>query len=182
MKALPVKKILSLMAVLTAMSLTISSVFAASPAGFTSTEIKVNAQVGVSCQEIQQGAFPSPLIIDTQTSAEQTFTPSADELVRCTNGTVFTVKVSSTNGSAIDQTCTSGGVANMVLKSASWPSDNIGYIFMCAGDTDGTGHFTGAGFATAKAMGIGIKILAAEAQAALAHADYSDMVTLTISY
>jgi hypothetical protein len=31
-------------------------------------------------------------------------------------------------------------------------------------------------------MGISIKVLAADAQAAMAHADYSDTVTLTISY
>ena len=176
------KKIILLMAALAAMSFAINPVFAASPAGFTSAEIKVNAQVGVSCQEIQQGAFPSPLIIDTQTPVEQAFPPSADELVRCTNGTVFTVKVSSANGSALDQTCTSGGVGNMVLKSSSWPSDVIGYTFACGGDTDGNGRFTGAGYNANKALGIGIKIAAADAQAAIAHNDYSDTVTLTITY
>jgi hypothetical protein len=70
----------------------------------------------------------------------------------------------------------------MALKSAIWASDKIAYTFMCAGDTDGAGHFTGAGGTTARAMGIGIKILAADVQAAIAHNDYSDTVTMTISY
>jgi spore coat protein U-like protein len=53
---------------------------------------------------------------------------------------------------------------------------------MCAGDTDGVGHFTGGGYTTAKSLGISIKVPAANAQTAIAHADYSDTVTLTISY
>jgi hypothetical protein len=155
---------------------------AATPAGFASTTVTVNAQVLVSCQEAQHGAFPNPLIIDTQAASDQTFAPSADELVRCTNGAVFTVKVSSANGTALDQTCTSGGVSGMALRSASWPGDAVAYNFMCAGDTGGTGNFTGLGYTTARAMGISIKVPVANAQTALAHADYSDTVTLTISY
>jgi hypothetical protein len=177
-----VKKILWLMAALTAMSPMIKDSSAATPAGFAYTAVKVNAQVNVACLEAQHGVFPSPLIIDTQTVSDQTFLPSGDELVKCTNGVIFTVKVSSANGTALDQTCTSSGVGGMELKSASWPSDKINYIFMCAGDTGGTGHFTGAGYIMAKAMGISIKVAAADAQAALAHDDYSDTVTMTISY
>lgn len=170
------------MTVLAAMRLTIGSASAATPVGFGYTTIDVKAQVIVSCQEVQHGTFPAPLIIDTQAANEQEFAPNTDELVRCTNGTVFTVKVTSTNGSALDQTCTSNGVNNMVLKSASWPVDTISYTFMCSGDTDGNGLFTGAGYNTNKALGIGIKVMAADAQAAIAHADYSDTVTLTITY
>ncbi|GAB6268279.1 MAG: hypothetical protein STSR0002_10200 [Smithella sp.] len=176
------KKILWLMAVFTAMSFMTGTAFAANPTGFATATVKVNAQIIVSCQEAQHGSFPSPLTIDTETAGDQTFTPSTDEIVRCTNGTVFTVKVSSANGTALDQTCTSGGVSSMALRSASWPSDKIDYTFMCAGDTGGNGNFTGAGYTTTRAMGIGIKVLAANAQAALAHNDYSDTVTLTISY
>jgi hypothetical protein len=155
---------------------------AATPAGFANTTVAVNAQVNLTCEEVQHGAFPNPIMIDTQVTADQTFSPTADELVKCTKGAVFTVKVSSANGTALDQICTSGGVGNMTLKSASWPSDVIDYTFMCAGDTDGAGHFTGAGYNTAKALGIGVKVLAANAQAAFAHADYSDTVTVTLSY
>ena len=176
------KKILWLMAVFTAMSFTADTASAASPAGFMNTTVSVNAQVLVSCQEVQHGSFPSPLTIDTEATGDQTFTPTADELVRCTNGTVFTVKVSSANGTALDQTCTSGGVSGMALRSASSPGDVIAYTFMCAGDTGGAGNFTGAGHTTARAMGISNKIPAANAQAVLAHADYTDTVTLTISY
>jgi hypothetical protein len=177
-----VKKILGVMAVFAAMTMITVTASAATPDGFNNTTVKVNAQVTVSCQEAQHGAFPSPLTIDTQLSGDQNFSPSADELVKCTNGAVFTVKVSSANGTALDQTCTSGGVSGMALRSASWPGDAISYTFMCAGDTTGAGNFTGAGFTTAKAMGISIRVLAANAQTALAHADYSDTVTLTISY
>jgi hypothetical protein len=177
-----VKKILWLMAVFTAMSMITGIAFAAKPSGFSSTTVTVSAQVSGVCEEAQHGSFPSPLSIDPLLATDLTFSPSADELIRCVNGTVFTVKVSSTNGTAIDQTCTSGGVSSMALQSASWASDKIAYTFMCAGDTDGAGHFTGGGFATAKSMGISIKVLAADAQAALAHADYSDTVTMTISY
>ena len=70
----------------------------------------------------------------------------------------------------------------MALRSAGTPGDAIAYTFMCAGDTDGVGHFTGGGYTTAKALGISIKVPAANAQTAVAHADYSDTVTLTISY
>ncbi|PKN38513.1 MAG: hypothetical protein CVU62_06670 [Deltaproteobacteria bacterium HGW-Deltaproteobacteria-2] len=132
--------------------------------------------------EAQHGSFPNPLTIDSQSAADQNFSPTADELVKCTNGVVFTVNVSSANGTAVNQTCTSGGVSGMALRSISWPADAIAYTFMCAGDTGGTGHFTGAGYTTARAMGISIKVPAADAQAAIAHTDYSDMVTLTLSY
>jgi spore coat protein U-like protein len=53
---------------------------------------------------------------------------------------------------------------------------------MCAGNTDGAGHFTGAGYISAKSLGISIKILQADAQSAIAHGDYSDTVTLTLNY
>ena len=147
-----------------------------------SADIVVNAKVTAACQEALHGAFPNPLMIETQSATDQIFAPSADELVRCSNGMFFTVKVSSANGTAVGQTCTSGGVSGMALKSASWPGDMVAYTFMCAGDTDGAGHFTGAGYNTAKALGISIKVLQADAQAAFAHADYSDTVTLTLSY
>jgi spore coat protein U-like protein len=70
----------------------------------------------------------------------------------------------------------------MALKSAGSPADVVAYTLVCAGDTDGLGHFTGAGFNTPKAIGMSIKVLAANAQAAVAHPDYSDTVTMTISY
>jgi len=155
---------------------------AAAPGGFSSADIAVRAEVGISCQEIQRGSFPNPLLIDTQTVSDQTFLSTADEVVRCTSGVVFTVKVTSANGTALDQTCTAGGVSGMMLKSASWPSDTIRYVFMCAGDTNGAGNFIGAGFTNSRHLGISVKVLAADAQAAIAHADYSDTVTLTISY
>ena len=175
------KKIIWLMAAVAVYMVT-GTASAATPSGFSSTTLTVHAQVTASCQEAQHGAFPSPLIIDTQSAGDQNFPPSADELVRCTNGAVFTVKVSSANGTAVDQTCTSSGVSGFLLKSASSAGDTIAYTFMCAGDTGGTGSFTGGGLTTAKAMGISIKVLAADAQIAIAHADYSDTVTMTISY
>jgi len=177
-----IKKILRFMAIVAAMIVMTVNVFAATPSGFANTTVMVNAQVAASCQEAQHGSFPNPLTIDTQLTGDQTFPPSTDELVRCTNGGVFTVKVSSTNGSAVDQTCTSSRVNNMLLKSASWPIDTIPYIFTCAGDTNGTGQFTGAGYAISRALGISIKVTAANAQLAMAHADYTDTVTLTITY
>jgi spore coat protein U-like protein len=155
---------------------------AASPSGFSTTTISLNAQVNTACQEAQHGTFPNPITIDTLAVSDQIFSPTVDETVKCTNGTLFTIKVSSANGAALNQTCTSGGVSAMALKSAGTPADTIAYTFMCAGDTDGAGNFTGAGFATAKALGISVKVLTANAQAAVAHADYSDTVTLTISY
>lgn len=176
------RKVLWLMTVLTAISLMPQIVVAAAPLGFSNTNVAVNAQVSASCQEVQHGSFPNPLIIDPQLTGDQTFLPSTDELVRCTNGGVFTIKVSSANGSAVDQTCTSSGVNNMLLKSGSWPMDTIPYTFMCAGDTNGNGQFTGAGYAISRALGISIKVTAANAQLALSHADYSDTVTLTITY
>ncbi len=176
------EKVLWLMSVIVGIFLIGQITYAATPSGFSSTTVAVNARVTASCQEVQNGSFPNPLIIDTQLTGDQTFPPSTDELVRCTNGGVFTVKISSANGSAVDQPCTSSGVNNMLLKSASWPADTIPYSFMCAGDTNGTGQFTGAGYAISRALGISIKVTAANAQVALAHADYSDTVTLTITY
>lgn len=155
---------------------------AAPPSGFVSETIVVNAQMAAVCQEAQHGSFPNPITIDPLVGSDQTFSPAADETLKCSNGTVFTIKVSSANGTAVGQTCTSSGVSSMALKSAGTPGDSIAYTFMCAGDTDGAGHFTGAGYTTAKAMGISIKVPAASAQTAIAHTDYSDTVTLTISY
>lgn len=184
MRTHPLKKIIWLMAGLAAMSpmMATKTSSAASPAGFAYTTVDVKAEIGIACMEAQHGSFPSPLIIDPQTTSDQNFSSTTDELVKCTKGIVFTVKVSSANGTAIEQNCTSSGVSGMAMKSASWPSDKIAYTFICEGDTTGSGHFTGAGFNTAKAMGIGIKIAAADAQEALAHADYSDTITMTISY
>ena len=176
------KKILWIVAVFAATSIITQTGFAATPSGFYNTTVDVSAQILVSCQEVQHGSFPNPLIIDPQLTGDQTFPPTTDELVRCTNGGVFTVKVSSANGSAVDQTCTSSGVNNMLLKSASWPADTIPYTFMCAGDTNGNGQFTGAGYAISRSLGISIKVTAANNQVALAHAVYSDTVTLTITY
>lgn len=169
------------MAVLAMFSLKASALWAATPGGFATATLAVSAQVNAVCQEAQHGSFPNSITIDTQTASDQTFSPTADELVKCTNGAVFTVKVSSENGTAVNQTCTSSGVTGMVLKSAASPGDAIPYTFLCAGDTDGLGHFTGAG-STARALGISVKVLAANAQAAVARADYTDSVTLTISY
>ena len=176
------KKFLWFIAVFIATSMITGTAFAATPSGFSNTTLTVTAEVLGMCKEYQHGSFPSPLTIDPLSATDLNFLPSADELVTCANGTVYTVKVSSANGTALDQACTSGGVSGMLLKSASWASDTIAYTFMCAGDTDGAGHFTGAGLITAKAMGISIRVLAANAQTALAHADYSDTVTMTISY
>jgi hypothetical protein len=158
------------------------SALAAPPSGLASIAIVVNAQIAAVCQEASHVSFPNPITIDTLAGSDQTFSPTVDETVRCSNGTIFNVKVSSANGTAVGQACTSSGVSTMALKSAGTPVDTIAYTLMCAGDTDGAGHFTGAGYTTAKALGISIKVLAANAQAALAHADYSDTVTLTLSY
>jgi spore coat protein U-like protein len=155
---------------------------AAPPLGFSSANITVTAVVAPSCQEGQHGSFPNPITIDTQSVADQTFAASVDETVKCTSGTVFTVKVTSGNGTAVNQTCTTAGVSSMALKSAGTPADTVAYTFACKGDTDGLGNFTGAGYNTAKALGMSIKVLAANAQAAVAHADYADTVTLTVSY
>jgi spore coat protein U-like protein len=177
-----VKSILRFIATLAIISVTAGIASAAVPLGFATATLTVNAQVGASCQEAQHGSFPDPLTIDTQSAVDQTFSPTADELIKCTGGTVFTIKVSSGNGTAVNQTCTVGGVSNMALKSTGFPADTIAYTFLCSGDTDGSGHFTGAGFSTARALGMSIKVLAANAQAAVAHADYADSVILTISY
>ena len=156
--------------------------YASTPSGFSSASIVVSAVVGPACQEGQHGSFPNPIAIDTQSVSDQTFAASVDETVKCTSGTVFTVKVTSGNGTAVNQTCTTTGVSSMALKSAGTPADTVAYTFACSGDTDGLGNFTGAGFNAAKALGMSIKVLAANAQAAVAHADYTDTVTLTISY
>jgi hypothetical protein len=176
------KQIFSMATIFAIIFAMVGWLFAATPSGFSNTTLDVSARVLVACREAQHGAFPSPLLIEPERAGDQSFTAIADELVRCTNSSVFTIKVSSANGTALDQNCTSSGVAGMALRSASWPSDTIDYLFMCAGDTNGAGNFTGAGFVTARAMGISIKILAADVQDALAHADYSDTVTMTISY
>ena len=155
---------------------------ASTPSGFSSANITVSAAVAPACQEGQHGSFPNPLTIDSQSVSDQTFPASADETVVCTNGTVFTVKVTSGNGTAANQTCTSSGVSSMALKSMGTPADTISYTFVCGGDTDGAGHFTGAGSNTPRALGMSIKVLASNAQSAIAHADYADTVTLTITY
>ncbi len=175
------KKVL-LIAAIGIITVMVGSAMASTPSGFSSASIAVSGVVNASCQEAQHGSFPSPLTIDTQSVADQTFPSSADEKLECTSGTVFTIKVTSGNGTAVNQTCTSSGVSSMALKSAGFQVDTIAYTFVCGGDTDGLGHFTGAGVSAPKALGMSIKVLAADAQAAVAHADYSDTVTLTISY
>jgi len=176
------KQILSI-AVIAAIVMSMSEIAAAAPPlGSASSSIVVNAQMAAVCQEAQHGSFPNPITIDPLAGSDMTISPAADETLKCSYGTVFTIKVSSANGTAVGQTCTSSGVSSMALKSAGTPGDTIAYTFMCTGDTDGAGHFTGGGYTTAKAMGISIKVPVASAQTAVAHTDYSDTVTLTISY
>ena len=175
------KKILFL-AVIGIITVMAGNSIAAPPSGFSSANITVSAVVGAECQEGQHGSFPNPFTIDTLSVSDQTFAASVDEAVKCTSGTVFTVKVTSGNGAAVNQTCTTAGVSSMALKSAGTPADTVAYTFACSGDTDSLGNFTGAGFNIAKALGMSIKVLAASAQAAIAHADYADTVTLTLSY
>jgi len=176
------KKVVLFLAVIGLITVMAGGSIASTPSGFSSANITVSAVVASACQEGQHGSFPNPLTIDTQTVSDQTFPASADEKVTCTNGTVFTVKVTSGNGTAVDQTCTSSGISSMSLKSAGTPADTIAYTFVCSGDTDGGGHFTGGGYNTPRALGMSIKVLAANAQSAVAHADYSDTVTLMITY
>jgi spore coat protein U-like protein len=175
-----VKKIVLLTAALIGVMAGAAS--ASTPTGFASAVLTVSAQVNTACQEAQHGLFPSPITIDALSGSDQSFSPSVDETVKCTNGTVFTIKVTSGNGTAVNQTCTASGVSDMALKSAAMPADSIPYTFICSGDTDGSGHLIGGGFNLARALGLSIKVSAANAQAAVAHADYSDTVTLTISY
>lgn len=172
----------TLITMLSVLCIAAGTAVAATPPGFSSTTLALSAQINVACQEAQPGIFGNPIIIDTTLTVDQTIPALTDEAVKCTNGTVFTMKVSSANGSAVNQTCTSAGIGGMAFKSASSPGDAIPYTFFCAGDTDGSGNFTGAGFGTPRALGLGIRIAATDAQAAKAHDDYGDMVTLTISY
>jgi len=155
---------------------------AAKSSGFASVVVTVNARVNPSLQEAQRVNFGNQLIIDPQAGGDILFTPTSDQMMKGTKGTVFKITVSSGNGTAVNQACTAGGVSGMKLRSANSPGDTIPYTFVCAGDTEGTGQFRGAGFNTPRALGIGIRVAGADAESAMAHTDYSDTITLLISY
>jgi len=176
-----VRKFFFLLALILAAGVAAEKVSAATPGGSAVVYITVNARVGVALQEQQRATFSDQLVIDPQGS-DQIFLPAADQVIKGTNGTVFNIKVSSVNGTAVHQACTANGVSSMKLRSASSPADTIPYTFICSGDTEGNGQFRGAGYNTPRALGVSIKIAGSDAQAAVARADYSDTITMMITY
>jgi hypothetical protein len=176
------KKLYCLVILIVALSGAAEESSVASNTGFVSVVVTVNARVNGSLQEAQRVNFGNQLVIDPQAGGDIIFMPTSDQIMKGTSGTVYKIKVSSVNGTAVNQACTANGVSGMKLRSANSPGDTIPYTFMCAGDTEGTGQFRGAGFNTPRALGIGIKVAGADAEAAMAHTDYSDTITLMISY
>ena len=176
------KKLCCLLILIVALSGAAEESSAASKTGLVSVVVTVNARVNGSLQEAQRVNFGNQLVIDPQAGGDIIFLPTSDQIMKGTSGTVYKIKVSSVNGTAVNQACTANGVSGMKLRSANSPGDTIPYTFMCAGDTEGTGQFRGAGFNTPRALGIGIRVAGADAEAAMSHTDYSDTITLLITY
>jgi len=176
------KKSIYLLTLFTALSAAAVSAATAAPVGSATVYITVNARVGIALQEVQRCTFANQLVIDPQSGSDHIFLPNTDQIIKGTNGAVFNVKVSSINGTAVNQACTANGVSGMQLRSASSPTDTIPYTFMCTGDTEGMGQFRGAGYNTPKALGITIKVAGSAAQTAAARTDYTDTITMLISY
>jgi len=176
------KKLCCLLFLIAALGVAAEDSSAAKSSGFASVVVTVTARVNPSLQEAQRVNFGNQLVIDPQAGGDILFMPTSDQIMKGTTGTVFKIKVSSVNGTAVNQACTANGVSGMKLRSANSPGDTIPYTFICAGDTEGTGQFQGAGFKTPRALGIGIKVAGADAEAAMSHTDYSDTITLLITY
>jgi len=169
------KRVYVMAAVATAVIAMAGSAFAGSTS--INNPIALTAQVKGVCQEVQPATF-NLMDIDTATLADLAFAPAQDEQVKCTKNQSFTINVASTQGGGSGACSNTGYSTNMALKSGA---DAIPYTVACT-LADGTGAFTGQGGSTPLSLGLGIKVLKADAVAAAAHLDYADTLTLTITY
>jgi hypothetical protein len=131
----------------------------------------VTGTVIASCRADSAGTlnFPS---IDPSETANVTAT-SSGLAYRCSNGMSFSITGLSSAGGGTG-TCT--GFTG-TLKSTGTPADTLSYTATCF-----TGAYSGTGYSAGVSIPISGNIASAQYQDANAHADYSDTLTVTVSY
>jgi hypothetical protein len=131
----------------------------------------VTGTVIPSCRGDSAGTlnFPS---IDPSATAPATAS-SSGLTYKCSNGTSFSITGLSSAGGGTG-TCT--GFTG-TLKSTGTPADTLSYTAACS-----TGAYAGTGYSAGVNMPISGTIASSQYQDAKAHTDYSDTLTVTISY
>ena len=153
----------------TAINVTISwtggSVVATLPIG------SVTATVIPSCTAGSSGTLNFPPI-DPSSTADVAVSYSGLTNI-CTNGMSFSITGLSSSGGGTG-TCTS---FTGTMKSTSTPADTLNYTAACS-----TGSYTGTGGISGVSIPISGKIVSTQYQNAKGHNDYSDTLTVTVSY
>jgi hypothetical protein len=100
---------------------------------------------------------------------------------KCTKNTTFKVSQLSAPNGETTVTCPASGACSLVgiMKSTSTPTDTLGYTVSI---TSVGAPYVGTGFSAAVAIPFTGTVTVAQFQNALPHADYSEVVTVTITY
>jgi hypothetical protein len=131
----------------------------------------VTGTVIPSCRAGSAGTLNFPPI-DPSETADVPAT-SSGLAYRCSNGMSFSITGLSSAGGGTG-TCT--GFTG-TLKSAGTPADTLSYTATCF-----TGAYAGTGYSSGVSIPISGNIASSQYQNANAHADYSDTLTVTVSY
>jgi hypothetical protein len=100
---------------------------------------------------------------------------------KCSKGTTFKVSQLSAPNGETTVTCPASGACSLVgvMKSSSAPTDTLGYTVSIT--SVGT-PYVGTGFGAAVSVPFTGTVTVAQFQNAIPHADYTEIVTVTITY
>lgn len=142
--------------------------------------VNATATVDGVCQWFQDGDIS--FVIDPSAGGPIGATVTRQPKVKCTNQKGFTVAAVSANKGGVAASCAAPGGITGLLRSEAAGTDTFEYTFTC-----GTAAGTGAGFGAGKEQDLGVggvagSVAASQYQDAVAHADYKDTLTLTVTY
>jgi spore coat protein U-like protein len=162
------KKSLVILAAMAFVIAMVSGAFAA----VTSQDVAVSAAVSKMCKLGSDGLLGFGTIDPSDTA---TVSASSTGLTyKCSSGTTFTItQLASAKGST---TGTCAGFTG-TMKSTATPADALAYTVTCT-----AGGYAGAGFSTAIPVTIDGTITQAQYQDVVPHTDYTDTLTVTITY
>jgi uncharacterized membrane protein len=158
--------------VLAAMAFVIAMVSGAYAANNTTQTVTATATVSTICKNGTNGTLAFGTIDPGGSSA---VTASSSGLTyMCSNGTTFNISAISGATDSISGTC-GAFTGHMVSTVAS--TDKMSYDIAC-----NAGPYKGTGFAAGVDVVLNGTVTVAEYQNAVPHADYNDLMTVTIAY
>jgi hypothetical protein len=166
---------------LLAVAIVIAMAGGALAAGTLTSDVVVNAQVKSVCTQQQLGNFAlADIQIDPSAAGLQTFTPSADEILKCSKNDSILIQAQTNNGTSALTNCDpTTGVGGDLTGTGGL---TIAYTLTCA-NADATGHVIGTGFGSTNPLGLRVNISQAAASVAdVAGNNYQDTVKITVTY